>query len=115
MISRFYTDGLIDWDGEEISAVHDYSNHSVMELIGSAEGLSMPGYIVKGSHDLYTAVEQWEMEESGVSLDDKELTSEYWYVYMAEPDKEFGCVISLNAKNYTMEDAIEFAKSVMPR
>lgn len=113
LLGRFRADGLVEWDGEQIKSVASFLNHSAMEPIGSVEDLFLPGYVLKGSHDLYTAAELGELEEQGIELSTIETTSEYWYIFMAEPDSEFGYVISLNAKNYSMEDAVEFAGSVV--
>lgn len=108
MISRYYADNMLDWDGDLITEIHGFYNHSMMEQLGSLDGLCAPAFLIKGSHDLYTASEYEALEET----DDIEVTSEYWYVFFAHPQDEVGYVVSLNAKNYTKEDVIEFAKTI---
>lgn len=43
---------------------------------------------------------------------DIELTSDYWYIFLARPEDEVGYVLSLCAKNYTKEDIIAFAETI---
>lgn len=112
MISRFYTADLVSWEGDEIKEVYPFYNHSSAESLGSLDGLAAPGFLQRCNHDLYTVADIDRLEEQGVSIPESEQTSDYWYIYMAEPGEEIGYVITLNTKNYTREDAIAFAESV---
>jgi len=110
-IWKYYLDGVIEWDGDRISSVREINNHTSTQAIQFLDGLCAPAYLVKSNHDLYTAPELEELRQKGIDPETVEITSEYWYVYFARPGEETGYVISLNAKNYTMNDIIAFAKS----
>ena len=112
MISRFYTEDLVVWNGNVIQEIYPFFNHTGEEALGSVDGLDAPGFLQKCNHDLYTVSELDNLAEQGIHVPEEETTSDYWYVYMAKPGEPIGFVISLNAKNYTSEDAIAFAKSV---
>jgi len=112
MISRFYTADLVSWEGDEIKEVYLFYNHSSAESLGSLDGLAAPGFLQRCNHDLYTVADIDRLEEQGISIPESEQTSDYWYIYMAEPGEEIGYAITLNTKNYTREDAIAFAESV---
>ncbi len=111
MVSEYYTD-VVEWNGAEIGMVHGFYNHSDPEPLGPVDGLCAPAYLVKSNHDLYTMNDLAQLEEQGVDTESLETTSDYWYVWFARPGEEKGVVISLNAKNFTQEDILEFAKSV---
>ena len=49
---------------------------------------------------------------SGVDLSTVETVSSYWYVFLARPGEDTGILLSLNAKNYTRQDAVDLARSV---
>ncbi len=112
MVSRFFAEGVVAWNGERIAHIYQYSNHTSSEEINFLDGLCAPAFLLKASHDLYTASELAELEEAGVNIEEIDTTSDYWNVYFAKPGDEVGYVISLNAKNYTMEDVLAFAESV---
>lgn len=112
MISRFYTADMVVWKGDVIQEIAHFYNHTSEESLGSVDGLAAPGFLKKCNHDLYTVADLDALAEQGVSIPESETTSDYWYVYMAEPGEEIGYVVSLNAKNFTREDVIAFAQSV---
>lgn len=112
MISRFYTADLVVWDGDVIQEIYPFFNHTSEEALGSVDGLAAPGFLQKCNHDLYTIPELDELAEQGIEIPESETTSDFWYVYLAKPGEETGFVVSLNAKNFTREDAIAFAGSI---
>lgn len=127
MVSRYAAEEVLRFndDGTEIVSVTASLNHSSMEPLGAVDGLCAPAYLVKGTHDLYTAADSGdagnsadadgtvtETDGSKAARSDAEKTSEYWYVFFAKPDDETGYCVSLNAKNFTKEEALAFAKTV---
>lgn len=112
MVSRYYTRNAVSWEEDKITDVFIPYNHSSFETVAYLDDLCAPALLMKASHDLYTVSQMAELEEQGIDLDSIDTTSNYWYVFFAKPGEEMGFVISLNAKNYTKEDMIEFAKSV---
>lgn len=112
MVSRYYTENAVFWEGDKIANVFQPYNHSTFEPVEYLEDMCAPALLMKASHDLYTVSQMSELEEQGVDLDSIETRSNYWYVFFAKPGEKMGFVISLNAKNYTKEDMIAFAESV---
>ncbi len=111
MVARYYTDGLVEWDGDRIATVGEFYNHTFSEEIGAVDGLCAPGFLKKSNHDLYTAAELDALAQDGVDVEALETTSDYWYLWLARPGEETGWVLSLNAKNFTQEDLLAFAQS----
>ena len=111
MVGRFPTSWLT-WEGQTISKALPSWNHTSYGESEPLSGLAAPAAILQAEHDLYTAAEAGALEESGVDLSTVELVSSYWYVFLAEPGEDTGILLSLNAKNFTREDAVDFARSV---
>lgn len=111
MVGRFPTSWLT-WEGQTISKALPSWNHTSYGEPEPLSGLAAPAAILQAEHDLYTAAEAGVLEESGVDLSTVELVSAYWYVFLAQPGEDSGILLSLNAKNFTREDAVDFARSV---
>lgn len=109
-ISCFPAKGAVEWDNDEIIDVNLHINHTSYEKIGPIQNMFLPAYLLKAEHDLMTLPELMEYEESGCS-DTIDVTSEYWYVVLAEPEAEFGFLVSLATREYTKEEMIDFVSS----
>ena len=96
------------WQGDQISDVTVMWNHTVVKKLGKLSGLAASAYLIQTKHDLYTAAEWSELE----STENAEPVSRYWCIMMARRGDAYGYAIALNAKNYTKQDAIDFAKTV---
>ena len=96
------------WQGGQISDVTVMWNHTVVKKLGKLSGLAASAYLIQTEHDLYTAREWSELE----STENAEPVSRYWCIMMARRGDAYGYAIALNAKNYTKQDAIDFAKTV---
>ena len=112
MVSRYTQTSLLEWKDDEIDHVYSFYNHTSMEILEKVEGLCAPALLVQCNHDLYTAAGMGELEEEGVDLTTIDTTSDYWYLYIAEPGEEYGYVITLNQKNYTKEDILNVGKTI---
>lgn len=99
-------------DGKIVEKQMGYWNHTSEEKIESLEGLAMPEILYHGNHDLYTAAEMENLLEQGIELSEDELTSDFWYIYFASPDKEEAYYLSLDQRQFTKEQAIAIAKTV---
>ena len=99
------------WQGEQISDVTIQWNHTEVNKLGNLSGLAASAYLIQTEHDLYTAAEWSELE----STENAEPVSRYWCIMMARQGDAYGYAIALNAKNYTKQDAIDFAKTVQFR
>lgn len=102
----------LTWEGETIREALPTWNHTDCGESESLSGLAAPAALLYAEHDLYTAAELGELELSGTDLSAVETTSAYWYVFLAQPGHDTGILLSLNAKNFTREDAVDFARSV---
>lgn len=112
MVSRYKQSEMLIWEGDVIKDIAIYYNHTQMEIIETVQNLSAPALLVHGNHDLYTASEAEELKNSGVDMDTVDLTSDYWYLFIAEPGAEYGYVVSLNQKNYTKADMLKLGESI---
>lgn len=102
----------LTWEGETITDVAPGWNHTGYGEAEPLSGLAVPAAILQAEHDLYTAAELGELEMSGVDLSTVETVSSYWYVFLARPGDDTGILLSLNAKHFTRQDAVDLARSV---
>ena len=96
------------WQGDQISDVTIQWNHTEMKRLGNLSGLASSAYLIQTEHDLYTAADWSELENT----ENAEPVSNYWCIMMARKGDAYGYAIALNAKNYTKQDTIAFAKTV---
>lgn len=96
------------WQGDQISDVTIQWNHTEMKRLGNLSGLASSAYLIQTEHDLYTAAEWSELENT----ENAEPVSNYWCIMMARKGDAYGYAIALNAKNYTKQDTIAFAKTI---
>lgn len=94
--------------GDQISDVTIQWNHTEMKRLGNLSGLASSAYLIQTEHDLYTAAEWSELENT----ENAEPVSNYWCIMMARKGDAYGYAIALNEKNYTKQDTIAFAKTV---
>lgn len=111
MISRYTQNQILQWSDNQIEHVANYYNHTLKEIVERVDGLCAPALLLKYNHDLYTAADLAALQEQGVDIASLETTSDYWYLFIAEPGEEYGYVITLTQKNYTREDILNVGKS----
>ncbi len=111
-IIRYPQDWFVFEDEKLVDKQMHYWNHTSEEKIEELDGLAMPAILYRANHDLYTAAESAELMEQGIELKEDELTSDYWYIYFASPESEIAYYLSLDARQFSKEQAIEIAKSV---
>lgn len=102
----------LTWEGETIAGVAPGWNHTGYDQAEPLASLAAPAALLYAEHDLYTAGGLGELEMNGVDLSTVETSAAYWYVFLAEPGDTTGILLSLNAKNFSREDAVAFARSV---
>lgn len=112
MVSRYTQSVVLIWDGDMISGISPYFNHTSWEVIEQVDGLSAPSLLVHFNHDLYTAGGLGELEEQGIDISTIETTSDYWYLFIAQPEEEYGYVITLNQRNFTKDDILNLGKTI---
>ena len=111
-IIQYPQDWFVFENGRLVDKQMRYWNHTSEEKIEMLDGLAMPAILYRANHDLYTASEAGELMEQGVELMEDELTSDYWYIYFASEESEIAYYLSLDARQFSKEQAIEIAKSV---
>ena len=92
-------------------------NHTVSDYLEVLE-LDNPdarwyAIVLEESHDLYTAVELDDLREEGKDMSQIDSTSDYWYFWFVKEDAENYYVLSLSKKEFTKEEAIKIAESVV--
>lgn len=111
MVSRYSQDYLLVWSDNQIVDVANHYNHTSKEVVETVDDLCAPALLLHFQHDLYTAADLASAQEQGINIDSRENTSDYWYLFIAEPGQEYGYVITLTQKNYTKEDILNVGKS----
>ncbi len=81
--------------------------HASFEGGESYDGLQYPAYITHTYFDLYTNGEYTYLQAKGITPE--YVQSEYWTVFLARPEDEIGYMLSLDARQFSREDAIAFA------
>lgn len=99
------------WSDNQIVDVANHYNHTSKEVVETVDDLCAPALLLHFQHDLYTAADLTSAQEQGIDIDSRENTSDYWYLFIAEPGQEYGYVITLTQKNYTKEDILNVGKS----
>ena len=113
-IKREYFPGEIRFKDGKLEAVMVHMNHS-----GSSsefeflEECDMQAVLCEYSCDLFTAAESEEyMQAHGISEEEFQWNSRYWYVFFAEEDSEYVYTLMLNQEYFDKEDIVELARSV---
>ena len=113
-IKREYFPGEIRFKDGKLEAVMVHMNHS-----GSSsefeflEECDMQAVLCEYSCDLFTVAESEEyMQTHGISEEEFQWNSRYWYVFFAEEDSEYVYTLMLNQEYFDKEDIVELARSV---
>lgn len=113
-IKREYFPGEIRFKDGKLEAVMVHMNHS-----GSSsefeflEECGMQAVLCEYSRDLFTAAESEEyMQTHGISEEEFQWNSRYWYVFFAEEDSEYVYTLMLNQEYFDKEDIVELARSM---
>lgn len=111
MVSRYSQEYLLVWSDNQIVDVANHYNHTSKEVVETINNLCAPALLMHFQHDLYTAADLGSAQEQGIDIDSRKNTSDYWYLFIAEPGQEYGYVITLTQNNYTKEDILNVGKS----
>lgn len=71
--------------------------------------------MLKENHDLYTASQVAEMENKGVDLTGKDLTSDYWTFWFVKEGEDTYYVLILSAREFSEKEATDIASGVAIR
>lgn len=69
--------------------------------------------MLEESHDLYTAAGIEKLNGEGTDISKIDLTSDYWYFWFVKEGAENYYVLSLSKKEFSKEEAINIAKTVI--
>ena len=113
-MKKEYFPGEIRFEDGKLKAVMVHMNHSG----GSSEfevlkDCDMQAILCEYSCDLFTAAESEEyMQENGITYEEFQWDSRYWYVFFAEENSEYVYTLMLNQEYFEKEDMIELARSI---
>jgi len=99
-----------------LSGVH-YHNHTYAKYI-MARGVNVfdetkwPFIALFEAHDLYTMSELEDMKQAGVDINEIDRSSDYWYFWFVKEGADTYYILSLSAKEFSKEQAMEIAESV---
>ena len=96
------------------SVPHD--NHTESEYVKTIglerSNTQWSAIMLKENHDLYTASQVAEMENKGVDLTGKDLTSDYWTFWFVKEGEDTYYLLTLSAKEFTQKEAEDIAGTV---
>ena len=69
--------------------------------------------MLEESHDLYTTAGIEKLKGEGTDMSKIDLTSDYWYFWFVKEGAENYYVLSLSKKEFSKEEAINIAKTVI--
>ena len=113
-IQKEYFPGDIIFEDGKLKEVFVLMNHSgVSSEFEILEGCGMQAVLCEYFCDLFTLPDAEEYkQEHGLLEEEFKSTSNYWYVFFAEPDSEYVYVLYLNQEYFEKEDIVELARSV---
>ena len=77
------------------------------------EGCDMQAVLCEYFCDLFTIPEGEEyMQKHGISEEEFQWNSRYWYVFFAEENSEYVYTLMLNQEYFDKEDIVELARSM---
>lgn len=111
-VMRYPLEAFTFVNGTLTDAFLSYNHSSIAIQPQILDGCEEQAVIFMMNHDLYTAPELYEAEQSGHPVPENESTVDMWYVGFAREDSEYGYFLFLNGRYYNREDIVAFARSV---
>lgn len=113
-IKKEYFPGEIRFEDGKLKEVSVLMNHSgIASEFEVVDGCNMQAVLCEYFCDLFTAAEAEEyMQEHGISEDEFQWHSEYWYVFFAEENSEYVYTLMLNQEYFNKGDILELARSM---
>lgn len=113
-IQKEYFPGDIKFESDKLKEVVVHMNHSgITSEFEVLEGCEMQAVLCEYSCDLFTIPEAEEYKQKhGISEEEFQWNSNYWYVFFTEWDSEYMYVLFLNQEYFDKEDIVELARSV---
>lgn len=97
------------------SMPHD--NHTESEYVKTIglerSNTQWSAVMLKENHDLYTASQVGEMENDGVDLTGKDLTSDYWTFWFVKEGEDTYYVLTLSAREFSEKEVEDIASGVI--
>ncbi len=91
---------------------HTYAKYIMARGVNVFDETKWPFIALFEAHDLYTMPELEEMKQSGVDIDKIDRSSDYWYFWFVKEGADRYYILSLSAKEFSKEQAMEIAESV---
>lgn len=94
--------------------IENHTTANYLEIIGLERSNNQwPAIMLEESHDLYTTAGIEKLKEEGTDISKIDLTSDYWYFWFVKEGAENYYVLSLSKKEFSKEEAINIAKTVI--
>ena len=107
-----YKNGLPEFNGSHLPIENHTSPEKIKIRKPAGDTGSWPAFMLKETHDLYTASEMAELEEKGIDIDKLEVESSYWSFYFVKKGADMCYHLTLSTKVFSQEEAEQIADTV---
>ena len=113
-IEKEYFPGEVRFENRKLKEVVVHMNHSGSDSeFEFIEGCDMQAVLCEYFCDLFTIPEGEEyMQKHGISEEEFQWNSRYWYVFFAEENSEYVYTLMLNQEYFDKEDMVDLARSM---
>jgi beta-lactamase regulating signal transducer with metallopeptidase domain len=91
---------------------HTYAKYIMARGVNVFDETKWPFIALFEAHDLYTMSELEDMKQAGVDINEIDRSSDYWYFWFVKEGADTYYILSLSAKEFSKEQAMEIAESV---
>lgn len=104
---------LAVFENGQLAEFHWYGNHMWGERVETLENCELPAVLYHYEFDVFTLPELDEYaRDNNLAMEQVKSVSDYWYVFLAEPDGEYVYTVFLNQAYFSKEDIVKLAESV---
>ena len=106
-------EGRAAFADNRLASFHWLMNHAGGELLEEVEACDKSALLYHYQFDVFTMQEVEEYaKKHGISVEEVPNITDYWYVFLAEPESDFAYVVFLNQEYFSKEDILKLARSV---
>ncbi len=106
-------EGRAAFADNRLANFHWLMNHAGGELLEEVEVCDKSALLYHYQFDVFTMQEVEEYaQKHGISVEEVPNITDYWYVFLAEPESDFAYVVFLNQEYFSKEDILKLARSV---
>ncbi len=113
LIGNGAMEGRATFGDNRLTGFHWLMNHAGGELLEAVEECDRSALLYHYQFDVFTMQEMEEYAgKHGISIEEVPNITDYWYVFLAEPESEYAYVVFLNQVFFSKEDILKLARSV---